>query len=84
MFCSCATSGDTAEAQYSPPKHESFRGSPLDTYGGIRNTSSFRTDKERHNRPGYWNSQIPRKYRYYTLQKLDTTSTKTIKTDKKK
>ena len=83
MFCSCATSGNTAEAQHSSPKQESFRGSPLDTYGGIRNTSSFRNDSERHNRPEYWNSPIPRKYSYWKVQKLDTISnTAKKKTDK--
>ena len=85
MFCSCASSGETTEAQYSPPKQESFRSSPFDTNGGIRNTSSFRNDSERYNRVGYWNSPIPRKYSYWNVQKLDTVNnTAKKKNDKTK
>jgi hypothetical protein len=80
LFYSCGTSSGTAETQYEPTSQEDFRNSPLDTNGGFRNTSSFRNDSERYNRPEYWNSQIPRKYDYWNFKKIDTIG----KTKKKK
>ena len=73
-FSSCGSTNDTTEGQYSQPTQESFRNSPFDTNGGIRNTSSFRNDSERHNRPEYWNSPTPRKYNYWNVKRKDTIS----------
>ena len=49
FLSSSGTSSDTTEAQqYEYQAQKGFYNSPLDTNGGIRNTSSFRSDKNRY------------------------------------